>query len=308
MSKPAPLGFVGVGQIGAPIAERLLAAGHALRVHDLRSAAAGALGPGATRAASPAEVAATCSTVFACLPSLEACRNVVGGPEGLVHGGELRQFINLATIGSTCSRELAALLAAHGVAMLDAPVTGGPDRARTGRLGSMVSGPHATFLAVQDLLRAYSDSVIYLGPAAGAAQTMKAINGMVSRVNLAVACEAVAMGLKAGLRPEVVLEVLDHGTGQSDAASRKLPLAVAGRTFGAQLQIVAKDIGLWRDEADALGLPSPLGRAAEAVYAAARRAAGDEADVLAVFTHVLRDAETGLPGPQEPNPEQPASR
>ena len=172
--------------------------------------------------------------------------------------------------------------------MLDAPVSGGPAKARTGQLATMASGSTRAFQQAEPLVRAYSGELVHIDEQVGAAQTVKAINGMVSRANLAVGCEAIAMAVKAGLDPHKVIEVLNHGTAQSDATLRKIPMALEGRDFGATLHIVAKDMGLWKDEADALGLPSTVGRSAMALYERMISEGGYDQDVLAILACIER--------------------
>lgn len=286
VSQP-PVGFIGLGQMGLRIAERIAAAGNAVLAFDIRREALEALvACGNARAASCCrEVADECEIVFGCLPTVAACEAVVGGAQGLVLGHRMKHFVHLSTTGSGAVRRLAQALEQQGCDVLDAPVSGGPSRARAGRLVTMASGSAITFAAVEPLLRDFG-TAIHLGERPGAAQSMKMINGMVSRANMAIACEAMVMAAKAGLDPKKALEVLNQGTGQNDATLHKMLPALDGGKFGADLQIVGKDMDLWQQEVDELGLPSPLGRSTLSIFSRVLGECGPTDDVLELLWRV----------------------
>jgi 3-hydroxyisobutyrate dehydrogenase-like beta-hydroxyacid dehydrogenase len=273
-------GFVGLGALGRPIAERLAVSGHALVLHDRRPEAAAALaGPEAIAAHSAREVADRAAIVFGCVATPDEFRDVVLGPQGLVQGAALRVYVHLGTSGAPLLAEIAEALAARGIATLDAPVAGGPPRARAGTLTTMVSGPDAALQAAEPLMRSYSGRIVRLGPQPGAAQVMKLLNNAVTLANLAAACEAMAVGARAGLRAEDMLEVLTSGSAQSDAQTAKIrDHVLTGRfAFGGSLDVVIKDLALFHEAAAGMGQPAAIaGAVLEAYRTAARLGAGTD--------------------------------
>lgn len=262
------LGFIGLGAMGLPMATRLVERNHEVTVLDLNSTTTAALASrGAVVGKTAAEVAERAEIVFTCLPTLDSVRAVATGADGVIHG-KAKIYVNLSTIGSPLSREVAAALAARGIATLDAPITGGAPKARDGTLTVMVSGPRPAFDQVETVFGAFANNVVWLGPEPGMAQTMKLINNIMSAANLAIAAEAMVMGAKAGLDPEAMLKVLNTGSGQNSATLSKVPNHVLTRTFdyGGALYIIQKDLEAWRQEAEALGVPNWLGSAVRQMY------------------------------------------
>jgi len=292
------IGFIGLGQIGLPMAQRIRAAGADLQVHDLHAdLAAPLLAAGATWCADPAVLAAGCDVILACLPSVDAYHAVADALARAPRTDRGRVYIHLGTTGAQCVRAVAAQLAAVGITTIDAPITGGPPRARAGTLTTMAAGARDAFERVLPIMECYSGKVVWLHADPGGAQIMKSINGMASRTNLLIGCEAVVMGAKAGLDPRLVLEVLNSGTGQNDATLHKIPAALAGGEFGAGMYIVGKDLGIWREDVDALGLPSRVGRAVEAVISEVLAAAAPGDDYLKILEYI--EAWSGVRVPRQ---------
>jgi 3-hydroxyisobutyrate dehydrogenase-like beta-hydroxyacid dehydrogenase len=207
------IGFVGVGKMGGPMARRLIAAGHRLVVYDSNAAAAAALAAqGATAASSPAEVASQARIVLVSLPTPEVVRLVALGEEGLVTGTALKAYVDLSTSGPVVAAEVAAALEARGIAMLDAPVSGGVRGAVNGTLAIMAAGPTKLLAELQPLL-ACLGRVFCVGDRPGLGQVMKLANNMLSATAMAASAEVMAMGVKAGLDPRVMIEVINAGTG-----------------------------------------------------------------------------------------------
>jgi len=283
------VGFIGLGAIGRPIAERLAAQGDIV-VHDIRDEAMAPFRGRVGVALSPADVAARADVVFGCLSTLDAYRSVVAESQG-IYGGRARIYVHIGTTGSDLARELEAALAPHDIAMIDAPITGGVARACEGTLTSMVSGRREIVEQVMPLLRAYSREVVYLGERVGLAQTMKVINNMLSAANLAVAAEGLVMGVKAGLDPQTMLRVINTGTGQNSATLTKIPNNILTRRFdyGGSLAITIKDLAAFMREAGALAMETPLGAAVQQAYLAAAAAGVDGLDM----TTVIRPMEQG---------------
>jgi 3-hydroxyisobutyrate dehydrogenase-like beta-hydroxyacid dehydrogenase len=284
MDGPA-VGFLGLGAIGAPIAERLLRQRGRLTVFDIRAAASAPFAGKAEIARSPAEVADKSDIVFVCLTGADDYRQAVLGGDGLLHGSRARTYVHLGTSGARLVRTLAEELSARGIATLDAPITGGPPRARTGTLTSMAAGDRAVFDLAAPLIRAYASKTVYLGERLGAAQMMKLVNNAVSLANFAVAAEAMVVGAKAGIAPEAMLEVLNSGSGQNSATLIKIPDHVLPGSFdyGGSLRIVTKDLELFQAEATALGLTAHLSAEVLRLYQETKAAGADSDDMTTVI-------------------------
>jgi 3-hydroxyisobutyrate dehydrogenase-like beta-hydroxyacid dehydrogenase len=296
-SEVKTIGFIGLGAIGRPMAEHIAAAGLPIIVFDIRPEALAPFRGKVEVADSPADAADRADVILACLPSLASHRAALLGPDGAINGARCRTYIHTGTTGSPLLLELAEAFAARGVETLDAPMTGGTPRARAGTLTVMASGPRSAFAAAEPFLRCYSGTIVYLGERLGAAQAMKLINNMLSAANLAVASEALVLGTKAGLDPEQMIEVLNAGTGQNSATLTKIPDHVLTRGFdyGGGMYITEKDLAAFAAEADALGVPTPLGNAVRTLYrqAAAQGAASD--DITTVIRYFERAAGVALP-------------
>lgn len=263
------VGFIGLGAIGRPIAEHVAAHADTV-VFDIREEALEPFRGRAAIALSPADVAARSDVVIGCLSTLSAYRSAIMESQG-IFGGRAKIYLHIGTTGSDLAHELETALATHGIAMVDAPITGGVPRAKEGTLTTMVSGPRAVVDQVMPILRSYSNRVVHIGDRVGAAQTMKVINNMLSNANLAIASEALVMGVKAGLDPSTMLEVINSGTGQSNASLTKLPNHVLTRGFdyGGSLAITIKDLAAFMREAEAQSFDTPLGLAVQLAYQAA---------------------------------------
>ena len=222
---PGTIGFIGVGSMGAPIARRLLQNGQKLIVCDVNPRAIKELAAsGARTARSPKEVAAHAATIMLCLPSLDAIREVVCGDLGVLRGGALRVCVNLSTTGSVFIGEITAACRKHGIALLDCPITGGAASAATGTLSISVSGPKTHYRRLRPTLAMLAKHLFYVGNRAGQAQTMKLINNLLSFIAFAGTCEAFVMGAKAGLDPDLMVEVINTGTGRNSATEFKTPI------------------------------------------------------------------------------------
>jgi len=290
--RPVSVGFLGVGAIGRPIAERMLDQAPALMICDLNAQARSYFDGKATTVASARALADQVQIIFACLPTLDSYRAAILSPDGILAGGRIRIFVHIGTTGPELARDMAAACAQRGVAMIDAPVTGGPHRARTGDLGVMASGPRAPYDEVEPLIQSYARSITYLGGDAGQAQIMKLINNVLSAANLAVASEVLVLGMKAGLDPEQMLQVVNAGTGQNSATLTKIPDHVLPRTFdyGGRLEVVHKDLAAMVRQADHFGLSAPFSRLISATYQTAIDEDGPDADMTAVICHMERPA------------------
>ena len=250
----ARVGFIGVGAMGAPMAERLLAAGYRVSVFDANpKAMAPLVAIGAVESSSPREAAAGAETVFACLPSPEISKRVALGPEGITGVEGLQTYVETSTIGTSAIKSIAQGLAARGIAVLDAPVSGGPRGARAGTLAMMVAGERAAFERARPLFDAIARNVFYIGAEPGLAQIAKLANNMISAAGMAAACEAAAMAVKAGVDARTLIDTVNASTGRNSATVDKFPQSILPRTFdyGGKLSTMYKDVALCLEEARA---------------------------------------------------------
>ena len=254
------IGFIGLGNMGQPMARRLIEAGHKLIVYDTRNdAVAPLVALGAQVASSPADVADRAETVMASLPSLQISEKVALGEGGVIHGKRIKRFIDLSTTGSRVAARIAAGLAKKNIVQIDSPVSGGIGGAKKGTLAVMVSGPKADVDLVKDVLAVFG-KVFIIGEKPGMAQTMKLANNFLSATAMAATSEAVAMGVKAGLDPAVMIDVINAGSGRTTASDGKFPQAILPRTFnyGFATGLMLKDVRLCFEEAKHLNVPNSV--------------------------------------------------
>lgn len=271
------IAFVGVGRMGSPMAMRLLAAGHAVNVFDTSTAAVGDLvSRGARAAASAGDAARDAGIVMASLPSPAAVR-ALAAELATLRGPAL--FVDLSTSGPAASEAVAAMLAPAGIAAVDAPVSGGVKGAAAGTLTLMVSGPAAAVARAAPLL-AHLGRVVVVGEKPGLGQTLKLANNLMSAASLAIASEALAMGVKAGLDPAVMLEVINASSGRNSATQDKIPKHVLNRRFdfGFANALSFKDVRLCLEEAEALGVPMVVGAAVRQMLSITQQVCGPDAD------------------------------
>ena len=282
------LGFVGLGRMGGPMAGRLVAAGHSLIGFD----AAGTrerLPEGASAAESAKELAEQADTIFLSLPNGAISKDVCGQ----IAADETRRtgtIVDLSTIGIAAARQCAELLDGAGVAYVDAPVSGGVAGARSGSLAMMVGAPAPLFETLEPLLSVLAKNRFRIGDAPGQGQAMKLLNNYISAAALAATCEAVVFGERLGLDAATIAEVLNVSSGRSSASQDKLPRSIVPRSydFGFAGAMMAKDVTLYLENADAADVPHELAAAVTAVWQRFN-AAHPDAD----FTYLHRYFEQG---------------
>lgn len=281
------LGFVGLGRMGAPMTLRLLEAGHTVHVYDTNpQAVAIAVQRGAKPAKSAAEVANAADIVFASLPTPDVVRDVVLGRDGLTSGSRARVIVDLSTTGPRVATALAAALAKDGrITLVDSPVSGGVTGAKKGTLALMVSCPRALFDQLDPLL-AHFGKRFFVGEKPGLGQTLKLVNNLLAAAALAITSEGMVMGVKAGLDPKVMLDVINVSSGRNSATQDKFPRAVLPRTFdfGFTTGLSHKDVRLCTDEAEAMNVPMVVGAAVRQFLAMTSAAYGPGSD----FTSMVK--------------------
>jgi len=271
------IAFIGVGRMGSSMAARLITAGHELTIYDpVASAMAPAAALGARVARSAADAAAVCTVVMASVPgpadARETARLIADSPA-------VKIFVDLSTSGPAAAQAIAALLAPRGIAAIDAPVSGGVSGAAAGKLAIMASGPAPAMAQVRPLLEVLG-KVYELGEKAGLGQTVKLANNLMSAASLAIAAEALAMGVKAGVDPAAMLDVLNASSGRNSATQDKIPKHVLNRRFdfGFANALSFKDVRLCLDEAEALGVPMVVGAAVRQMLSITHQIHGAAAD------------------------------
>lgn len=286
------IGFIGLGNMGGPMARRLIEAGHKLVVYDTRNdAVAPLVALGAQLASSPQDVADRVETVMASLPEPQVVARVATGGGGVIHGKRVRRFIDLSTTGARMAEAVAAGLAKKNIVQIDSPVSGGVAGAQKGTLAVMVSGPRDHIDAVKDALAVFG-TVFVVGDKPGMAQTMKLANNFLSATAMAATSEAVVMGVKAGLDPAIMIDVINHGSGRNTASADKFPKAIIPRTFnlGFAMALMLKDVRLCVTEAKALGVPHEVMDAVLAVWEQGNSEMGPDADFTAVLKPIEKRA------------------
>jgi len=276
------LGFIGLGNMGFPMAARLIDAGHPVVVFDTRpDIVAKAVALGAHAATSARDVADRAETVLASLPSVQASRDVAAA---MIEGRCIKRFVDLSTVGSTAAREIEAQLSAQGIAKLDSPVSGGVGGATKGKLALMVSGPRDEFEIVEPILTRLGNP-FFVDTKPGAGQTMKLVNNLLAATALATTCEVVVMGVKAGLDPSVMIDVINAGSGATNASRDKFPNSILPRSFdyGFATGLMVKDVRLYLEEAEVLGLPTEVAAAVGRLWELVMREEGPESDFTAAI-------------------------
>jgi 3-hydroxyisobutyrate dehydrogenase-like beta-hydroxyacid dehydrogenase len=283
------IGFIGLGKMGFPMARRLIEAKHQLVVFDTRKEAVDKLvALGAQAASSPKEVADRAETVMASLPSLQASLDVATGRDGVIDGKKIRRFVDLSTVGSQMAVRIHDLLKQRNISQIDSPVSGGVGGAEKGTLAVMVSGPTADFEAIKPALEVIG-KVFFIGERPGSGQTMKLANNFLSATAMVATSEAVVMGVKSGLDPSVMIEVINAGSGLNTASRDKFPRAVLPRSFdfGFTTGLMVKDVRLCLDEMKSLGLSMEVAEAVGRLWEVVIREMGPESD----FTSAIKPIE-----------------
>ena len=252
------IGFVGLGNMGRPMATNLVASGRRVVVHDAAGTRARAP-QGAELAASNAALAGRVEAIHLCVPDGRAsesiAREIAGAP-----GRRTRLVVDHSTIGTAAAVRVHALLAGHGVEYVDAPVSGGVSGAVAATLAIMYSGPESTFETLRPVFESMAGNVFHVGHRPGQGQAMKVLNNFLSGTAMAATAEAVAFGVRLGLDMKMILDVVNASSGRNTATTDKFPHRVLTGTFDAGFHgtQLAKDLALYRDAADAIGAARPV--------------------------------------------------
>jgi 3-hydroxyisobutyrate dehydrogenase len=293
-SAKSKLGFIGIGYMGRPIAQRLLKAGFQLTAYDRhRTKAEELIRYGGTVAENIAELSSNCDVVLSCLASDEAVLNIYKGADGAfasAHRGSL--VIDLSTVNPQTSQELSRLGSARGVGVLDVTISGSTPAAEQGALTLFGGGDQGCFAAAESIFKVIARKYFYLGPS-GSGATMKLVVNSLLGIGMQAIAEAVALGEKAGLDRNRLLDVLSETAVVAPAHVGKLARAMKG-DYSPQfpLRLMNKDFGLILNLAAAVGAQMPATHAAFEVNAA-QSARGQEQDFSAVILEMEKQAHLG---------------
>src|SRR6185312_153096 len=282
----ATLGFVGVGRMGAPMTERLLAADYQVVVYDKSTRAMAELAAkGADTAPSAKAVADRCEIVLVSLPTPDILQDVVLGSNGVSSGGKVKVVVDLSTSGPKAAALLAHGLAADEIDWVDSPVSGGVKGAEAGTLAVMISCTAENQALVEPILSNFG-KVFYTGSKPGQAQVAKLANNILAAGVMVMTSEVMAMGVKAGLDPSTLLQIIQTGSGRNSAAGDKFPRCVLPGTFdfGFTIGLSYKDVRMCVDEAEGMGVPMVAGAAVRQMLAIANAKYGGDSD----FTNIAK--------------------
>jgi 3-hydroxyisobutyrate dehydrogenase-like beta-hydroxyacid dehydrogenase len=281
------IGFIGLGRMGGPMSRRLLNAGFDVIAFDTnRDAEASVKEAGAKMAESPKQVGDSADIVFVSLPTPDIVEKVV--LSGVGEGARVKTIVDLSTSGPGMAGRVSKGLEPHGIAWIDAPVSGGVAGATNGTLAVMVSGPRPAFEKAEPLLKNFG-KVFFVGEKAGLAQVAKLGNNLLAAAAMVISSEALVMGVKAGIDPKIMLEIINAGSGRNSATQDKFPRSVLPRTFdfGFATGLSYKDVRLCVDEAESMGVPMVVGAAVRQMLAVTNAKFGPTSD----FTSIARVVE-----------------
>ena len=253
------IGLIGLGIMGKPMAKNLLKAGYDLTVSDLNQASVEEVVACGAKAATNAEIGATCDLVLTMVPNSPQVKAVMLGENGVAaHMRPGTTFIDMSSINPVASKEIAAELAKRGVEMLDAPVSGGEPKAIDGTLSFMVGGKQEVFDKFKDVLGAMGASVVRCGDV-GAGNTTKLANQIIVACNIQALGEALMLAKKAGVDPELVFQAIKGGLAGSTVMNAKAPMMIAGNDKpGFKIDLHIKDLNNALDCAHTVGAPVPM--------------------------------------------------
>ena len=276
--------------MGGRLARRLVDAKFPLTIFDTSDAVVKEFAAlGARPVSSAAEVASACEIVITCLPTPQIVQKAALGPGGVIEGSKVKIFIDMSTTGATYAKRIAEGLRAKGIVAVDAPVSGGLAGAERGTLAVMVSCPDDVLPRIRPILEVFG-KIFVVGREPGMGQTMKLLNNLLSATAMAIASEAVVVGVKAGLDAGQVMEVINAGTGRNSATADKIPRCVIPRKFdtGFAIELLNKDVRLCLEEADALGVPMVVGTAVRQLLAITMASEGPAADMTEIVKPLER--------------------
>jgi len=281
--------------MGTAVVQRLLTTGFQVCVRDIRAEAEQqAKAAGASVCESPAALARQCAVVISLVVDAAQTEEVVFGPRGAVQTlSKDAVLIMSSTVQPSVAESLGGRLAARGLFMLDAPVSGGPAKARSGQMSMMIGGTDASYDRARRVVEAISGTRVRIGNRPGDGSKAKIVNNMLAGVNLAAACEALALGIKLGLDPSAIVDVVSASSGGSWIFADRMPRVLNNDYVPrAALDILKKDLTIVKQVAQELGFPALMASAGQQVFVdASAIGLGSEDDAAVVK---LYQALTGI--------------
>lgn len=284
------LGYIGVGDMGGPMAHNLLKADFEVVVFDTQQDRLDNLvDAGAMGASSAREVADKAEVVMVCLNTIKAAHAVA---KDVAIGSAVKTYVDMSTTGPSVAKDVRVHFECTDITMLDAPISGHISKAVDGSLTIIVSGPKAAADHAKPAFEAMGENIFYIGDVAGGGQMMKLANNYLNNVQAIATSEAITMGIKFGLDPQIMFDILNVSTGRNSQTSGKLRDAVLSREFagGANMKISHKDISLAVGEAESLGSPALTGALVRGIFEEALTKGGDKERSSAIFKYVAAKA------------------
>ncbi|MBM3389991.1 MAG: NAD(P)-dependent oxidoreductase [Betaproteobacteria bacterium] len=283
------VGLIGLGAMGAGMAGSLRRAGYVLRVHDVRADVAQAfVRDGGTAYASPADLAQGCHVVISVVVNAAQTEQVLFGPQGCAQAMKAGSvFVMCSTVDPNWSMAMEQRLGELGLLYIDAPISGGAARAASGQMTMMTAARPEAYVLADEFLNAMAAKVYRLGDQAGAGSKVKIINQLLAGVHIAAAAEAMALGLREGVDPAALYEVITHSAGNSWMFENRMAHVLAGDyTPLSAVDIFVKDLGLVLDMARTSKFPLPLSSTAHQMFmqaSTAGHAREDDSAVIKIF-------------------------
>ncbi len=286
------LGFIGLGRMGGPMCDRLLDAGYSITVYDLRAESTeGPIAKGANDVSSPAELTVASDVVITIVPDPLAVEAIMNGEVGVLSAlGAGQVLLEMTTSAPLLTRRIAADVADPGARMLDAPVSGGVRGAESGKLVVMVGGDVDLLEECRPIFEHIGSYIVHAGPNSGDGHTAKLMNNLLSATGLLASAEVFALGMRAGLDPERLTDIINHSTGKTYSTEVKFPRNIFTGTYNAGFTVAQylKDVNLAQDLADALRAPIPMGALAKQIWLSIISREGSDLDHTAAVRSVAR--------------------
>ena len=281
------IGFIGLGAMGKPMCANLLAAGFKVTVHDVVAAAVEEVkAKGAAEASSPKELASECDVIITMLPNAAIVEAVVCGEKGLLAGSRPGMtIIDMSSVTPQHTKKMAGITEQQGVEYMDAPVSGGVAGATSGSLTIMVGAQPQTLERCRPILEVLGKKIYHVG-SVGSGDALKLVNNMLLGINMAAVAEAMTLGVKAGLDPKILYDVIAAASGRSYALEAKVPNFILKGNFepGFAVDLQYKDLEMATQTGKDLGVPLLLANVAEQVFETARARGLGRKDISAVVT------------------------
>ena len=280
------IGFIGLGAMGKPMAMNLVKVGCTLHVFDVVAEAVAELAVmGAKPCKSPRELAEHSDMVITMLPNAKIVESVIAGADGILSAeSEVKIIIDMSSVSPDSSRQMAKLAKAKGIAYVDAPVSGGVAGAQAGSLTIMVGGDDEAVAAVRPVLEILGQKIHHVGDV-GAGDAVKLVNNLLLGINMAAVAEALVLGAKSGLKPEVMVDIIKGSSGRSYALEAKAPNFILKDNFAAgfAVDLQYKDLELAIETAKGTGTPVPLAVMAQQIFEMARAKGLGRQDISSVI-------------------------